>query len=262
LRRARLEAYMVVVSAIASLLVLALVVPVIALFARANVDTLEKVLTVEPFSSDVRSAFIVTLEASAAAIAILLVLGVPLAYALARLNFPGKSIVEALVDLPLAMPHVVAGVMILAALGDRGLLGPLVRAVGFRVQDSFPGVVAVMVFVSAPLLVDTVKAGIASIDPMLEAVARSLGASPVRAFATVVLPLVKRHLLAGVLLAWARAISEVGALLVVAYRPKTINVLVLEYLNVYGLQYAIAVSIPLALLAIAVFAALRVVLKP
>ena len=259
LRRA--EPFLVSLYAISSFLILFLVVPVAALFARLDPRIAGEVFSSPMMVEQIRAAFLTSLSASLLAVALLTVLGVPLAYVLARRSFRGKSLVEALIDIPLVMPHAVAGIMILAAYSRQGVLGALTSSLGLRIQDSFAGIVAVMMFVSAPLLVDTVKAGIASIDPMLEAVARSLGASPLRVFIDIVVPMALRHIVAGMILAWARALSEVGALLIVAYYPMTINILIIEYMHVYGLGYAIVISALFALLAIALFASLRAVIK-
>jgi molybdate/tungstate transport system permease protein len=249
----------IVIHSLASLLVIFIALPVFSLFARIEPPALREVLGGTLLAEQVRSAFRVTIEASLLAVTVLLLTGIPLAYILARCSFPGKRVVETLVDLPFVMPHAVAGIMLLTAYGRSGVASPLLDKLGTRLEDSFAGVVAVMVFVSAPLLVDTVRTGIESIDPMTEAVARSLEATQLRVLLTITLPMSLRHIVAGALLAWARAISEVGALLIVAYHPKTVNVLIIELLNAYGLGYAVAVSALLAAFAIAVFIALRTV---
>ncbi len=260
--RERAEASLILLYAGSSLLVLFLLIPLVSLYLRLSPEALARVFGSPVLAAQVRDALATSLAASVAATLILLALGVPLAYVLARHQFPGKGVVEAIVDLPFVMPHAVAGIMLLTAYGSRGLLGPVLQRAGLRLEDSFAGVVAVMAFVSAPLLVDTVKAGIASVDPMVEAVARTLGAGPLRVFLDITLPMVWRHVAAGALLAWARGLSEVGALLVVAYYPKTLNILILEYLQVYGLPYAVAVSAAYAALVAAVFIALRRLLPP
>ena len=257
----RAEKFLVFLQALASFLILFIVVPLAALFLRFEPSTAHEIFSSPELASQVRSAFITSLTASAVAVLALSVLGVPLAYILARTSFRGKTLLESIIDIPLVMPHAVAGIMILTAYSRRGLLGGLVSGLGLRVQDSFTGIVLAMMFVSAPLLVDTVKAGIAEIDPMLEAVARTLGASRARVFIDIVLPMAWRHVLAGAILAWARALSEVGALLIVAYYPMTINILIIQYLNIYGLGYAVVLSALFAAFAIGLFAALRLVIR-
>jgi molybdate/tungstate transport system permease protein len=257
----RAEAPLILMQLLASMLVLFLVVPIVSLFVKVDPNVAREIFSEETLARQVRSAFTVSLVASAIAVALLALTGVPLAYVLARYDFRGKSIVESIIDIPLVMPHAVAGIMILAAYSRRGLLGGLTQALGVRVQDSLLGIVMAMMFVSAPLLVDTVKAGIASIDPLLEAVARTLGASRFQAIVDVVLPLAWRHILAGVILAWARALSEVGAILIVAYYPTTINILIIQYMNIYGLPYAIVVSAVFAAFAASLFTAIRGLLR-
>ncbi len=259
LRRA--EPFLILISSLGSFIILFLFIPIASLFAMLNPQILAEVFTSPMYVDEVRGAFITTFLASGLATAVLLLCGIPLAYILARYSFPGKTVIESVLDIPLMIPHAVAGIMVLTAFGKRGLLGILTTNLGLAVDDSFWGIVAVMAFVSAPIMIDTVKAGFSSVDPMLEAVARSLGASRARVFVTVTLPLAYRSILAGTILSWARALSEVGAIIVVAYYPKTINVLILEYLNVYGLGYAIALAIPLTLLALALFIALRAVTR-
>jgi molybdate/tungstate transport system permease protein len=255
------EAGLILFSGLSSLLILFLALPIIALYLGLKPSTLGGILGSPALREEVVGGFKVALLASAAAVALLLILGIPLAYLLARYNFPGKRVLEGLVDVPLALPHVVAGVMLLEAYGSRGLAGPLLERVHVVVEDHFLGVVLVMAFVSAPLLVDTVKVGFQAVPESLGAVARTLGASRLRAFRDIALPLAARSIAAGSLLAWARGLSEVGALLVVAYYPKTVNILILEYLSVYGLPYAVALSALYAALALGVFASLRVVAR-
>ncbi len=259
LRRA--EPFLVVVSGLTSLAVLFVVMPVASLFIICDPHVLSYLFTSPIFAGEVRSAFINTFVASAIATLALLIIGIPTGYMLARYSFPGKSVIESILDIPLLMPHVVSGIMILSAFSERGIFSPVISMFKIRVEDTLLGIVLAMMFVSAPIMIDTVKAAIASIDPMLEHVARTLGASSLRVFFTVTLPLVSRSLIAAVILTWARALSEVGAILIVAYYPKTVNVLVLEYFQAFGLKYAIALSVPLALIAIAIFSSLRAILK-
>ncbi len=255
----RAEPFLLTLSGLASLLICMVVIPIAALFLLTNPSTMTEVFICNHMlATQARNAFITTFEASGIAAAILVALGTPLAYVLARYEFPGKLLVESLVDIPLMIPHVVAGIMVLMAFGRRGLLASL-TGVSVTIEDTFWGIVLAMTFVAIPLAVDTAKVAFQSIDPMLEAVARSLGASRWRAFTSVTLPLSIKGIAAGAILAWARALSEVGAILVVAYYPKTVNVLILEWLSVYGLKYAVALAVPLVLLSLALFTAFRFV---
>ena len=250
---------LVVFSTAGSLLVLLLLAPLLAFLRAVDPAILSSVLSEpallsEAFDSMARTALAATLSSLT-----LTGVGIPLAYVLARHEFRLKGLVEALIDIPLMLPHAVAGIMVLSAFGRRGLLGPVLTPLGLNADDTFWGIVAAMMFVSAPIAVDTIRVGIESVDPYLELVARSLGASSLRAFLTITLPMSARSVATGFILSWARAVSEVGAILIVAYYPKTINVLIMEWFNMYGLGYAVALALPLVVLSVALFALVRVV---
>ncbi|NPA23519.1 MAG: ABC transporter permease [Crenarchaeota archaeon] len=237
-----------------SLIVILILVPLASLFLFFRYDVLVKIFHTPILVSELRSAFITTFEASLLSTLILIIVGVPAGYVLARGDFKLKPIVEAIIDMPFVVPHPVVGVMLLTAFGSRGLI-----PVG--IEDTFWGVVSVMLFVSAPLMIDTVKIGFLSIDVSLEQVARCLGASFWKTFTNILLPLCGRSILAGAILSLARALSEVGALLVLAYFPKTVNILILEWLDTLGLPYAIAVSCIYLIVIFIMFVALRIVTR-
>jgi molybdate transport system permease protein len=141
-----------------------------------------------------------------------LVLGVPLAWVLARLDFPGRSLLRAIVALPMVLPPVVGGAALLFALGRRGLVGEwLYERFGVLLPFSTAGVVVAETFVAMPFLVLTVEAALRSIDPRYEEAAATLGADRWTAFRRVTLPLVAPSVAAGAVLAWARALGEFGA---------------------------------------------------
>ena len=144
-------------------------------------------------------------------LAIAVVLGVPLAWVLARRNFRGRSLVRALVTLPLVLPPVVGGVALLLAFGRRGVLGPPLDAIGIRLPFTTAAAVMAGAFVAMPFLVLAVEGAIAGLDERYEEVAATLGSSPWRVFRSVTLPLVGPGLAAGAALAWARALGEFGA---------------------------------------------------
>jgi len=154
-----------------------------------------------------------------AALSTLLILpfGLLLAWLLARRDWPGKSVVETLVALPLVMPPVATGLLLLKLLGRRGPLGGWFEAhPGWEIIFTWRGVVAATAVMSFPLFVRTARVAFEGVNPRLEQVARTLGAGPWRVFATVTLPLAARGLVAGALLAFARALGEFGATIMVA----------------------------------------------
>ena len=181
--------------------------PLAGLLFRAPWSEAASILT----SGEALDALRVSLVVSILATAIALALGFPLAWVLARADFPGRSIVRAIVVLPLVLPPVVAGVGLLTALGRRGLAGGALQAFGISLPFTTAAAVIAAAFVSFPLLVLAVEAGIRSLDPRLEQAALAMGASPRYVLRRVTLPLVLPQLVAGLVLAWARALGEFGA---------------------------------------------------
>ncbi len=175
---------------------------------------------------------------------IALVFGVPLGYVLARMDFPGKGFVQALVDVPIVIPHTVVGIMLLLTFSK-------------AILDNYLGIISAMLFVSAPFTVNSARDGFLAIDEEIENVARTLGASRHRVFFTVSLPLALKSIASGAIMTWARAISEVGAILIVAYYPKTAPVLILDYFNDFGLKRAMPVAVLLMAICLGLFVALR-----
>ena len=160
----------------------------------------------------VLTALKLSMIASLAATGFSILLGVPLAWVMARVKHPGQSLVRALTTLPMVVPPVVGGVALLLAFGRRGLVGQyLDRWFGVQLPFTLAGTVLAETFVAMPFFVVTVEAGLRSMDQRLEEAARTLGAGRWTVFRRVTLPLVRPSLLAGAALAWARALGEFGA---------------------------------------------------
>jgi molybdate transport system permease protein len=158
-----------------------------------------------------------TLGVAALSTLVILPFGVALAWLLARRDWPGKSVVETLVALPLVIPPVATGLLLLKLLGRRGPLGSFLEdTLGLEVVFTWRGVVIATAIMSFPLLVRTARVAFEGVNPRLEQVARTLGAGPWRVFTTITLPLALRGLIAGAVLAFARALGEFGATIMVA----------------------------------------------
>lgn len=185
-----------------------------------------------------------SLLTSTATMLISLFFSVPLGYILARSEFKGKNLIQAIVDVPVVIPHSVVGIMLLVTFSE-------------AILDNYLGIISAMLFVSAPFTINSSRDGFLGIDEKLEHVAQTLGASKFRAFLTISLPLALPSILSGAIMTWARAISEVGAILVVAYYPKTAQVLVIEYFINYGLKHAMPIASTLIVLSLIIFAFLR-----
>ena len=187
-----------------------------------------------------------------------LVLGVPLAYAMARTDFWGRRVLQSLVDLPILIPQTVAGVALLLAIGPKTTIGLFLQdSFGLRVTGTLTAIVLAQLFVSAPFLIRTAVAAFEDVDPRLEHVSRTLGASPLRTFRSVSLPQAAPGILAGCILTWSRALSEAGAVMLVAYQPYTISTLVNDRFNQYGTEEAAPVAALLVIVCLFVFLALN-----
>ena len=187
---------------------LVFVLPLIGLLFETPWSNLGELITDETVLDAIR----ISLITSAIAAAISVVLGVPLAWLLARVDRPGMGVLRSIVTLPMVLPPVVGGAALLFALGRRGLVGePLNDATGLLLPFSIWGVVLANVFVAMPFLVVTVEGALRSVDTDFESAASSLGASPLQVFRRVTLPSIAPSLRAGVVLAWARALGEFGA---------------------------------------------------
>lgn len=207
--------------------------------------------------SEITASIALTLYAALIATVIGFVLGVPLAYLLAKTRFPGKRLVEGLIDLPLVIPHSAAGIALLFVFGRNYFMGQAFDIIGVRFLDSLAGIVVAMLFVSVPFLIDSAKEGFQKVDPRLENVARTLGATPWKTFTRISFPLAWRSIMAGNILMWARGMSEFGAVIIIAYHPMIAPVLVYEKFETYGLNYARPIAVILILISLIVFVVLR-----
>lgn len=226
-----------------------LALPLLGVLVRAPWSDLGPLLT----SGDTLTALRLSLECSLGALAISLVLGVPLAWLLARVEFAGKGVVRALVTVPLVLPPVVGGVALLLAFGRRGLI-PL------HIAFTTWGAMAAEAFVAMPFLVLTVEGAIASLDDRYEQVAATLGSAPLSTFRRVTLPLVMPGVAAGAALAWARALGEFGATITFAGNlPGQTQTLPLDVYTTLDRDpdAAVALSLVLLVLSAAVLVALR-----
>ena len=166
--------------------------------------------------NDVLSVALFTAGMAAVATAVMLPPGLAVAWVLARRRFPGHALLETLVSLPLVLPPVATGLILITVLGRRGLLGGMLERMGIEVMFTWRAVVVAMAVMGLPLLVRSARAGFEQVDRRYEQIAATLGARPARVFFTVSLPLARRGVLAGSLLGFSRALGEFGATIMVA----------------------------------------------
>jgi molybdate transport system permease protein len=245
----------------ATLFALLILLPIAAIFARVLPSGLLVEAIGRPVVVDaLRLSGLTTLLTLALAI----VLGTPIAYLLARREFPGRTLVDSLIELPMVLPPAVAGIGLLMAFGRRGLLGPWLESAGITVGFTTAAVVLAQLFVAAPFYVRAARAGFISADREPEESARTEGASEWQVFRHVTVPMALPALLGGVVMCWARALGEFGATIMFAgsFQGRTQTM----PLAIYGalesdLDAALVLSAILAVMSFAVLALLRLALK-
>ena len=238
-----------------SFLVLYVLLPLFMMLMRTSFPLFLQAVT----DPKVVSSISLSLYASAISTAIIVLLGIPLAYLLARFDFKGKRLIESIVDLPIVIPHSVAGIAILSMISEKGVIGRGLHAVGLDPVGHLSGIVMAMMFVSLPFFVDSARDGFKAVPERLEKVSRTLGASFMSTFLRVSLPLSGRNILSGVIMSWARGISEFGAVLIIAYHPMVAPVLIYERFEAYGLEYSTPISTLLIVVIFTLFILLRFV---
>jgi molybdate transport system permease protein len=234
-----------------------LVLPVLGLLIRAPWSTLPRRLT-EPAVLD---ALRLSVQCATLATVLSVLLGVPLAWLLARIDFPGRRLVRALVTVPLVLPPVVGGVALLLVLGRNGIVGSwLDDAFGITLPFTTAGVVVAEAFVAMPFLVIAVEGALRGADTRYEEAAATLGAGRWTVFRRVTLPLVAPGIAAGTVLCWARALGEFGATITFAgnFPGRTQTMPLAVYLALEtDLQAAIVLSLLLLTVSVVILAGLR-----
>ncbi len=234
------------------------VVPLVGLLTRVAWSSLFDTLS----SGVVRDALWLSASTSAVAALLSTLLGVPLAWVLSRSQLRGRSALRAVVTLPMVLPPVVGGAALLFAFGRRGVIGEaLDDATGFLLPFSWWGVVVANTFVAMPFLVLTVEGALSNVDRRYEMAAESLGATPLQVFRRVTLPMIRPSLVAGAVLAWARALGEFGATITfngnLQGRTQTLPLAVFLELEGGDRDAAVAISLLLVVVSLVVLVGLR-----
>lgn len=243
----------VVAAGAGSLLLLFLAAPVTELIVTGGASGLARLGR----DDELRQSLSLTVLTATVATLIGVTCGTPIAYLLSRSAFRGRAIVSALLDLPLLIPHPVAGIALLLAFGRDTAVGSALLSVGLRVVGSPVGIVCAMLFVSVPLYISGAREAFARVDPRYEAVARTLGDDAWRSFRRVTLPLARRGMIAASVVMWARAVSEFGAIVILTYNPKVVSVLSYDRFVTFNLAEALPVAAVMAILALVPLTVLR-----
>jgi molybdate/tungstate transport system permease protein len=238
---------------LSGLLLLFIVAPLIGMLLSTSPDAVFQTAK----DSEVTNSIWVTLGASVMGTLIFAIAAIPLAYILARKSFPMKKLVIGIIDLPIVIPHTAAGIALLGLISRNSMIGKAAGAIGFDFVGSIPGIVIAMAFVSLPYLINAAREGFANVPERLEKAALNLGASHTKTFLKISLPLAWRSILSGLILMFARGISEFGAVVIIAYHPMTTPVLIYERFGSFGLQYARPIAVIVILISLVVFILLR-----
>jgi molybdate/tungstate transport system permease protein len=228
-----------------SFLLIDLVLPIASLFLGADwtgwVNALKQ--------SEARQALLISIEASAISMVAMILLGVPLGYLLARANLPLKRLWISLIFIPMVVPDLAAGILLLKTFGPYGIIGRPLDSYNISLTNNLVGIVLAQLFVAAPFVIVSALAGFASVDPKLELAAATLGDSRWQIFHRIALPLAWPGIAAGLTLAWIRAMGEFGSTLIVAYNPHSLPVYMWVKFESDGLKGAMPAAFCLVALA-------------
>jgi molybdate/tungstate transport system permease protein len=237
---------------LALIMVMFLTLPLASLFGHVGIAGIIHAF----LDKEVLHSILLTLGLSLAGVTLAAITGIPLAYLLARYNFPGRSAIEAVIDIPVMVPHTAAGIALLIAFNKPGIREAL-ESVGLSFIDSPVGIMAAMSFLSAPLLINGAKEGFRKTDIRYEKAARTLGASRAAAFFSVIMPIARKDILNGALMMWSRGLGEFGAVVIIAYHPMVAPVLIYDRFNSFGLAYSAPVAAAMIAVSILIFLAVR-----
>ena len=240
--------------ALATLILLFLAVPLLNMIFGNDLTMLLDTLK----QKDVVGSIYLTMKVSFWAMVFVLITGLPLAYIIARYNFFGRSLIEALIDIPIMIPHTAAGIALLMVFG-RGSISDAFEAVGITFVDTEMGIMVAMMFLSSTFLINGAKEGFKKVDVKLEKVARTLGANPMQVFLRISIPNARKDIINGALMMWGRGLGEFGAVIMIAYHPMVAPVLIYDRFTSYGLSYSAPVAAIMIIISIFIFLSVRFV---
>lgn len=246
-----------IISILAGLLLLFVAAPLLNMFLETSPQSLIETAADREVSSAIARSLLLAMLATF----IFGLFAIPLAWLLARYDFPLKRIVSGLIDVPVMIPHSAAGIAVLGILNRDSFIGGFAGRFGIDFVDRPAGIVVAMAFVSLPFLINAARDAFAAVPQKLEKAALSLGASPRRMFFTVSLPLASRGVISGFVMMFARGMSEFGAVVIIAYNPFTAPVLIFDRFTAFGLNEARPISVLFILISLVVFVGLRMLTK-
>lgn len=249
----RYQPFQLILILLSGFVLLLIIGPLVGMFVATSPDQLFE----SSGDPDVQKSIGLTLWISMAATLVFALGGIPLAYLLARKEFILKRLVLGIIDLPIVIPHSAAGIAVLGFVTRDSYLGKLGSMIGLDFVGAPAGIAIAMAFVSIPFLINAARDGFSSVPVRLELAALNLGASGARVFFTISLPLAWRNIISGLILMFARGMSEFGAVVIVAYHPMVTPVLIWERFSSFGINYARPVAVLFIIVSLVFFIALR-----
>ncbi|RYA24948.1 molybdenum ABC transporter permease [Malaciobacter halophilus] len=246
------KSFTILLITLACIIVFFLSIPILKMFVGVGSDKLIETIK----DGEVLASIWLTMKVSAWAMMFVLITGLPLAYIIARYNFPGRSLIESIIDIPVMIPHTAAGIALLTTFGDT-FLGDFFKFFGIEFVGTEYGIMIAMMFLSAPFLINSAKDGFRKVDVKLEKVARTLGASPISVFFRITIPNAKKDIINGALMMWSRGLGEFGAVVILVYHPMTTPVLIFDRFNSYGLSFSAPVAAVIIGFSVLVFLVVR-----
>ena len=238
---------------LASLVLLFIIAPLAGMFLDSSFSEV-RTTAADP---EVQRSVWITLAIAFSATIIFAIGAVPLAWIMARKEFPLKKVAQGIIDLPVVLPHTAAGIALLGFISRDGLLGGAAQKAGILLVNNGAGIALAMAFVSLPFLINAARDGFAAVPERTEKAALTLGASPSRIFFTISLPQAWRSVVSGFIMMFARGMSEFGAVVIIAYHPMIAPVLIYDRFNTYGITSARPASIIFILVALFFFVLFR-----
>ncbi|MFW6138554.1 MAG: ABC transporter permease [Spirochaetota bacterium] len=230
-----------------------IMLPIVQLMTAPSLPMLKQTIA----DREVLHSIWLSMYTSGLAAFISFVVGTPPAYLLSRVKFRGKGFIESIIDLPIVIPHPVVGIAILSVAGKNHWMGQILHQVGIKIMGSVTGIVTVLTFVGLPFYLNAAREGFEEVPPRLERVSRSIGAPMLSTFFRITFPLAGRSILVGAIMCLARAVSEFGAVVIIAYHPMVAPVMIYERFEAFGLKYSQPVAFWLVSVCLVLFLVLR-----
>ncbi len=239
------------------LVLLFILAPLAGLFLNTSLKDISETIT----DKEVNNSIWLTLFTAMSATLFFSLLAIPLAYILAKKQFLLKRLLNGIIDLPIVIPHSAAGIAILGIISQQSLLGGTLSKAGLNLIGHPIGISLAMAFVSIPFLINAARDGFSAVPERLEKAALTLGASQMRVFFTISLPLAWRGITSGLVMMFARGMSEFGAVIIIAYHPMITPILIFERFNAFGLKYARPVAVIFIIICLLFFITMRLLTK-